>query len=206
MKITQATFITSVASQDKYYKTNKPIIAIAGKSNVGKSSLINMLANQKKLAKTSDTPGRTRLINYFDFGAFVLADLPGYGFAKVSKEEKLKWAKLLEHFLSTEKIDLLLMLVDIRHQPTADDIMMINYLYHYHIPFVIVATKADKLGKTKIKPRLKEIATALRVGVKDITATSAENAYGKQEVFALIEQAIIVAKELEQEPIEEDQE
>ena len=108
MKIKQATFITSVANQDKFYKTDKPIIAVAGKSNVGKSSIINMLANQKKLAKTSTTPGRTRLINYFDFGEFVIADLPGYGFAKVGKDEKLKWARLLESFLSTQKISLLL--------------------------------------------------------------------------------------------------
>ena len=111
MKIKVAEFITSVASSDKFYKTDKPIIAVAGKSNVGKSSLINMLANRKKLAKTSVTPGRTRLINYFDFGDFVLADLPGYGFAKVSKEEKKKWGELLESFLATQKISLLLSLV-----------------------------------------------------------------------------------------------
>ena len=190
MKITQASFVTSVASADKFLKTDKPLIAVAGKSNVGKSSLINMLANQKKLAKTSVTPGRTRLINYFDFGAFMLADLPGYGFAKVSKEEKQKWGKLMESFLSTQKIDLLLSLVDIRHDPTADDVMMVNYLYHYAIPFNLVATKADKLPKTKVKPRLKEISSFLRVGIADITASSAETRVGKDEIFALIEQAI----------------
>ena len=203
MKITNATFITSVASSKNFYKTDKPIIAVAGKSNVGKSSLINMLANQKKLAKTSVTPGRTRLINYFDFGEFVLADLPGYGFAKVSKEEKKKWGVLLETFLSTQKIALLLSLVDIRHDPTADDVTMINYLYHYAIPFVLVATKADKLGKTKIKPRLKEIATFLRVGVGDVTATSSETGFGKQEVLSLIEQAVTLSN-LPQEEIEEE--
>ncbi len=192
MKIKDATFIISVASADKFYKTDKPIIAVAGKSNVGKSSLINMLANKKKLAKTSVTPGRTRLINYFDFGEFVLADLPGYGFAKVSKEEKKKWGELLESFLSTQKIKLLLSLVDIRHDPTADDKMMVNYLYHYAVPFTLIATKADKLGKTKIKPRVKEIATELRVGVADITATSAENGYGKEQVLSIIESAIAV--------------
>lgn len=201
MKIKDATFITSVASKDKFYKTNKPIIAVAGKSNVGKSSLINMLANRKKLAKTSVTPGRTRLINYFDFGEFVLADLPGYGFAKVSKEEKKKWAVLLETFLATEKIALLLSLVDIRHDPTADDKMMVNYLYHYAVPFSLVATKADKLPKTKIKPRIQEIATELRVGVADITASSAENGMGKDQILSIIEQAIKVSKE----PIEETQ-
>jgi GTP-binding protein len=195
MKIKEATFITSVASADKFYKTDKPIIAICGKSNVGKSSLINMLANRKKLAKTSVTPGRTRLINYFDFGEFVLADLPGYGFAKVSKEEKKKWAVLLENFLAKEKICLLLSLVDIRHNPTEDDKMMVNYLYHYAVPFTLVATKADKLGKTKIKPMVKEIATDLRVGVSDIIASSAETGLGKSEILSAIEQAINVQKE-----------
>ena len=195
MKIKDATFITSVASADKFLKTEKPIIAVAGKSNVGKSSLINMLANKKKLAKTSVTPGRTRLINYFDFGEFILADLPGYGFAKVSKEEKKKWGVLLENFLATQKINLLLSLVDIRHDPTADDKMMVNYLYHYAVPFSLVATKADKLGKTKIKPRIKEIATELRVGIADITATSAETGYGKEELLSIIENAISIAQE-----------
>ena len=195
MEIKQATFVTSVASEKNFLKTDKPVIAICGKSNVGKSSLINMLANQKKLAKTSVTPGRTRLINYFDFGAFMLADLPGYGFAKVSKEEKKKWGELLEKFLATEDITLVLSLVDIRHDPTADDKMMVNYLYHYALPFVLVATKADKLGKTKVKPRIKEISADLRVGVSDITASSAETGLGKKEIFALIEQAIEAKKE-----------
>lgn len=190
MYVTKAEFITSVASSDKFYKTDKPIIAVAGKSNVGKSSLINMLANRKKLAKTSVTPGRTRLINYFDFGEFVLADLPGYGYAKVSKEEKKKWANLLETFLAKEKITLLISLVDIRHKPTEDDKMMINYLYHYQIPFVLVATKADKLGKTKIKPALKDISADLRVGIDDITASSAETGLGKDKILDLIETAI----------------
>ena len=190
MKIKEAVFITSVASADKFLQTNKPIIAVAGKSNVGKSSLINMLANRKKLAKTSDTPGRTRLINYFDFGDFILADLPGYGFAKVSKEEKKKWGALLESFLATQKICLLLSLVDIRHEPTSDDKMMINYLYHYAVPFALVATKADKLAKTKVKPRVKEIATSLKVGFADITATSSDTGFGKDELLSIIETAI----------------
>lgn len=196
MKIKDAVFITSVASVDKLYKTDKPIIAVAGKSNVGKSSLINMLANKKKLAKTSTTPGRTRLINYFDFGDFVLADLPGYGFAKAPKEEKQKWGKLIEGFLSTQNICLLLSLVDIRHDPTSDDKMMVNYLYHYAVPFALVATKADKLAKTRIKPRVNEIASSLKVGFADITATSAENSFGKEQLLDIIEKAISVDKEI----------
>ena len=195
MKVTTPKFITSVASEKNFLKTYKPLIAVAGKSNVGKSSLINMLAGMKKLAKTSNTPGRTRLINYFDFGAFMLVDLPGYGFAKVNKEEKQKWGKLMESFLSTQKISLLLSLVDIRHDPTADDVMMINYLYHYAIPFALVATKADKLAKTKVKPRLKEIATFLRVTENELIATSAESRLGKESVYSAIERAIEVNTE-----------
>ncbi len=190
MKNFQPIFLTSAASASGFYKTDKPIIAVAGKSNVGKSSIINMLAGNKKLARTSVTPGRTRLINYFDFGPFILADLPGYGYAKVSKEEKLKWARLMEDFLQTQKLALLISLVDIRHAPTEDDKSMINYLYHYAIPFVIVATKADKIGKTKIKPQLKSIAAALKVGEGDMTASSAETGLGKDAIFSLIRAAI----------------
>lgn len=195
MKQKSPSFITSVASLDKLYKTDKPIIAIVGKSNVGKSSIINMLAGNNKLARTSVTPGRTRLINYFDFDSFILADLPGYGYAKVSKEEKEKWATLLESFIVNEKLSLVISLVDIRHDPTEDDIMMINFLYHYQIPFVLVATKADKLTKSQIKPQISKIATKLRVGVGDITPSSAEKGLGKGEIFALINKAISVEKE-----------
>jgi GTP-binding protein len=190
MIIKNAEFITSVANKNNYYKTDKPIIAVAGKSNVGKSSVINMLARNKKLARTSVTPGRTRLINYFNFGEFVLADLPGYGFAKVSKEEKQKWADLMEDFLATEKLAMLILLVDIRHDPTMDDIQMVNYLYHYRIPFVLVATKADKLSKTRVKPQAFNIATKLKVGVSDVTVTSSETGLGRDAVLSLIEQAI----------------
>ena len=195
MKIKDAVFITSVASANNFYQTDKPIIAVAGKSNVGKSSLINMLANKKKLAKTSTTPGRTRLINYFDFGEFVLADLPGYGFAKVSKEEKKKWSNLMDTFLSTQKICILLSLVDSRHEPTTDDKIMIDYLYYHAVPFALVATKADKLPKTKVKPRIKEIAASLKVGFADITATSADTGYGKEDLLSIIENAISAQQE-----------
>ena len=192
MVIKDAKFITSVASSDKFYYDGRPIVAASGRSNVGKSSLINMLAGNGKLAKTSDTPGRTRLINYFDFGDFVLADLPGYGFAKVSKDEKDKWARLLEEFFATQKITLLLSLVDIRHEPTADDKQMINYLYHYAIPFTVVATKADKLAKTKLKPQIISLAAALKLGADNVIASSTENGMGKGEILSAIERALSV--------------
>ena len=192
MVIKDAKFITSVLSSDKFYFDGRPIIAVSGRSNVGKSSLINMLAGNSKLAKTSAAPGRTRLINYFDFGTFILADLPGYGFAKVSKDEKDKWARLLEEFFATQKITLLLSLVDIRHEPSADDKQMINYLYHYAIPFTVVATKADKLPKTKVKPQVLSVARALCLGIDNVIASSAENKTGKTEIFSAIEKAISV--------------
>ena len=189
MKPFTAKFITSVNSSDRFYVTDKPIVAISGKSNVGKSSLINMLGSNKKLAKTSDTPGRTRLINYFDFGEFVLADLPGYGYAKVSKEEKEKWGRLMDEFFATQKLALVVSLVDIRHLPTADDTAMVGYLYHYALPFILVATKADKLSRANVKPQLNKIAAALKVGIGDIIASSAETGAGKQEIFSAIEKA-----------------
>ena len=191
MKITKAEFITSVASADKFYKTDKPIIAIAGKSNVGKSSLINMLANQKKLAKTSVTPGRTRLINYFDFGEFVLADLPGYGYAKVSKTEKEKWGKTMDAFFARQtSIAHVLLLADIRHNPTAEDLQMASFLHHYAIPFTVVCNKSDKLGKTRVKPRAKEVANAFALGEGNVIAISAEKRVGTEKVLDLIESVL----------------
>lgn len=186
----QPKFITSAASEKGFYNDGRPVIAVSGKSNVGKSSLINMLAGNKKLARTSVTPGRTRLINYFDFGNFVLADLPGYGYAKVSKEEKNKWANLMETFFATQKITLLISLFDSRHLPTQDDKNMVSFLYSYAIPFVAVATKTDKLPKTKVKPMLMEIAKELKLGIGDIIPSSAEKATGKLEIFAEIKKAI----------------
>ena len=128
MDIKQAKFITSAATAAQFIKPDKPMIAVCGKSNSGKSTLINALAGQKKLAKTSASPGRTRLVNYFDFGAFILADLPGYGFAAVSKEEKAKWAKTLDLFFADkENIAHTFVLSDIRRDPSEDDLQMLSF-------------------------------------------------------------------------------
>lgn len=193
MIIKNATFITSAADRKGFIIPKKPMIAICGKSNVGKSSLINALANKKGLAKTSVTPGRTRLVNYFDFGEFVLADLPGYGFAKVSQSEKAKWSKLLEDFFSYQSlITHVFSLVDIRHDPTKDDEGMINYLHHYALPFTVVATKADKIGKTRIYDRLKSIGNYLTIGKDSIIATSSDTGYGKDKLLEKIESVISI--------------
>ena len=184
LTIKNATFITSAAKAEQFIAPNKPMIAVCGKSNVGKSSFINMLANRKKLAKTSSEPGRTRLVNYFDFGEFILADLPGYGFARVSKMEKLKWAKTLDEFFAQKQnVAHVFMLVDSRHNPTEDDLQMLDFLHFHTIPFTAVLTKADKLSRMKIKEHIKMIATSLRLGVGNLLATSAETGYGKTDVL-----------------------
>ena len=191
--IKSAKFITSAAKKEQFIKPDKPMIAVCGKSNVGKSSFINMLAGQKKLAKTSSEPGRTRLVNYFDFGAFVLADLPGYGFARVSKTEKAKWAKTLDQFFQDkEQLTHVLLLVDSRHDPTADDMQMIEYLHYHIVPFTVVMTKSDKLSKMKIKEHKKAIAADLYMGENNLLATSSETGYGKEEVLEKIAQILEV--------------
>ena len=183
--IKNATFITSAATKAQFITPDKPMIAVCGKSNVGKSSFINMLANLKKLAKTSSEPGRTRLVNYFDFGEFILADLPGYGFARVSKTEKEKWAKTLDSFFKDkEKIAHVFMLVDSRHDPTADDVQMIEFLHYHTLPFTVVLTKADKLSRMKIKEHVKAIAADLYLGASNLIATSSETGYGKEDVLS----------------------
>ena len=188
MQIKKAEFITSVADSKNFLQVDRPIIAVCGRSNVGKSSFINMLANRKKLARTSSEPGRTRLINYFDFEHFILADLPGYGYAKVSKSEKEKWAKLLDDFFIQTHIDHCFALVDIRHEPTVQDRQMLDFLYSMQIPFTVVTTKADKLAKSKRIVGVKQVANTLKIGVDNIIATSSLEEYGKKEILDKIEQ------------------
>ena len=192
--IKNATFITSAAKKEQFITPDKPMIAVCGKSNVGKSSFINMLANRKKLAKTSSEPGRTRLVNYFDFGEFILADLPGYGFAKVSKGEKEKWAKTLDQFFKEKgNIAHVFMLVDARHDPTEDDVQMIEFLHYHTIPFTVTLTKADKLSKMKLKEHIKAIAADLYLGASNLRAKSAETGYGKGDVLVKIRSVIDLA-------------
>lgn len=186
-----AKFITSAAKKEQFITTDKPIIAVCGKSNVGKSSFINMLANQKHLAKVSGEPGRTRLVNYFDFGDFILADLPGYGYAKVSKSEKAKWAELLDDFFDAENAPKhVFALCDIRHEPTADDRIMVNFLYGRLIPFTVVATKADKLSKAQLARAVATLATAYTCGKDAIVVTSAKTRYGLERVIEEINKVI----------------
>ena len=187
LKITNAQFVISAAERKQFINSEKPVIAVCGKSNVGKSSFINMLAGRNKLAKVSKEPGRTRLVNYFDFGPFLLADLPGYGYARVSKGEKERWARLLDSFFADKCANHVFALCDIRHGPTEDDIQMAEFLYYNIIPFTIIATKADKLSKAAIGRSVQQIAAAYKCGAGDIIVTSSETKQGLDKVLEKIE-------------------
>ncbi len=195
--IKKASYVKGAATYGQCIVSNLPQIAVAGKSNVGKSSFINYLVDDSKLARTSKLPGRTRLINYFlvnenTENEFLLADLPGYGFAKVSDAEKLKWADLLEKYLANEKmLKHIFFLVDIRHDPTADDVDMYNFLFKNNIPYTIVATKADKVSKSQVKNRCRAIANYLKVGESNIIPVSSLNKTGKEMVLDRIEKVLV---------------
>lgn len=196
MVVKNATFITSAASEAQFLHTDKTVIAVCGKSNVGKSTFINMLANQKRLAKTSAAPGRTRLVNYFDFGDFILADLPGYGYAEVSKAEKAKWAKTLDAFFSRKnEIAHVFLLLDCRHDLTADDLQMLQYLNYHVVPFTAVLTKGDKLSRMKLKEQIVKIAAKAGLAAGNVIATSGETRLGKEEILSKIAQVIAVHEE-----------
>ena len=189
MIIREAKFVTSAADRRGFLRPDKPLVAVSGRSNVGKSSFINMLAGRNGLARTSAEPGRTRLVNYFDFGEFLLADLPGYGFARVSQAEKQKWARLLDDFFAqNEGIAPVFALADIRHEPTADDRMMVDFLHAMRIPFTVIATKADKLAKTRVREGVRKVAAALRTGEGNVIAVSAQTKRGRDEVLAALDE------------------
>ncbi len=191
MEIKNAKFITSAATEKQFIKPDKPMIAVCGKSNSGKSTLINLLAGQKRLAKTSAAPGRTRLVNYFDFGEFLLADLPGYGYAAVSREEKAKWAKTLDAFFSKqEDITHVLVLSDIRREPSDDDMQMLTYLNYYRLPFTVVATKCDKLSRMQQNLRKKKVAQGFGLGEGNVIAFSGISGEGKKELLSALSVAI----------------
>lgn len=151
-------FFTSYGRPDQIPPCDRPEIVFAGRSNVGKSSLINKLFNRKSLARVSATPGKTATINLFSGGGMYFVDLPGYGYARVSGSEKLRWSELIESYLNDDRdIRLVFSLIDIRHQPTEDDRMMIDFLIDSELPFAVVLTKADKLSKTQLAQRLAEL-------------------------------------------------
>ena len=146
-----AEILLSAANKSHYPQDEIPEIALAGRSNVGKSSFINTLLNRKNLARTSGKPGKTQLLNFFNIDDKLrFVDVPGYGYAKVSKTERVKWGKMIEEYLtSRENLRAVVSLVDFRHEPSADDVQMYEFLKYYEIPVIVVATKADKVPRGK---------------------------------------------------------
>lgn len=165
MRIKQSEFIISAVKRNQYPVDNRAEIAFVGRSNVGKSSIINSLTNRKKLAKVSSTPGKTRLVNFFLINNdFYLVDLPGYGYAKVSKAEKDSWGKTIEMYLTgRDQLKRIVLLVDSRHKPTNDDIMMYEWAKHFGYDVVVVATKSDKLKNSEFKKNEKVIRETLKL-------------------------------------------
>lgn len=192
MKIQSAKYLTSVVNEKEILKDEKMEFAFVGRSNVGKSSLINALTGVKNLAKTSSTPGLTKMINYFLINnSFKFVDLPGYGYAKTGQKHIANWAGLMEKYLlNSELLRTVFVLVDSRHEPSELDKMMIEFLNHYQIPYIIIATKVDKLAKSKIPQSLAKIAKALGVRREIILPFSSENLFGKEQILEYIETAL----------------
>ncbi len=198
MEIKQASFVTSLAQYHENPPIQLPQIAVVGKSNVGKSSLINSLCNRRKLCKTSATPGKTRLINVFLINeSFHLVDLPGYGFAKVDKAEKKRWGDMMDgYFQESTQLMHVFHLVDIRHEPTQDDIAMNQYFRQMGIPFTVIATKADKISRGARMKHIAPICRALLVQPWEIIPYSSEDGFGRDKVLDEIEKILTGDEEL----------
>ena len=200
MNIHNVSLTTSAVKKNQYPKMGLPEFAFAGRSNVGKSSLINKLLNRKSMARVSATPGKTITINFYNIDDCIhLVDLPGYGYAKRSKEEVKKWGNMMEDYLSSrEELVQTILLVDSRHKPTQDDITMAAWIRHYHDRVIVIATKMDKLKKREIEPNLELIWDTLSLGEDDILVPfSTQNDEGKISVWDMINMMLTPDDEFE---------
>ena len=193
MIIKSADFITSAVKPDQYPPAEGPEIAFAGRSNVGKSSLINCLVNRKRLVKTSSTPGRTQLINFFSINAaFNLVDLPGYGYARVPEKIRRQWGPMVERYLSSRgTLKGVVLLMDIRRTPGEEEGNLLDWLLVHQIPCLPVLTKSDKLSTTKQRKQARAIATHLDLDPADLILFSAKTRLGKDKVWAAIEELVL---------------
>jgi GTP-binding protein len=188
MKILSAEFVTSATKPNEYPPVKYPEMAFAGRSNVGKSSLINTLVNRKRLVKTSSTPGRTQLINFFDINELItFVDLPGYGYAKVPTAVRKKWGPMIETYLSgRDTLTGVVVILDIRRTPRQEEHHLIAWLKHYAIDRILVLTKADKLSKTKQNKQRAAVADSLNVDCSDLILFSAKSRKGREDVWDAI--------------------
>jgi len=192
MIIKSAEFVTSATRPTQYPLASMPEIAFSGRSNVGKSSLINILVNRKHLVKTSRTPGRTQLVNFFVVNkAFACVDLPGYGYARVPQSVKKNWGPMIETYLTTrETLKGVVLIMDIRRTPKLEEKTFMGWLNHYDIPGILVLTKTDKLSKSEQRKQQRSIANLLSVARDDLILFSAKTRKGRDEVWAAIEKFI----------------
>ena len=200
MEIKEAELVVSAPSKAHWPESELPEIVLAGRSNVGKSSLITTVCGRKALAYVGNTPGKTRLLNFFDIDhRFMLVDVPGYGFANASKQMLIQFGEMMEdYFSSRSQLKGLVLLVDLRHAPTEDDIGMAEYARYYEIPFAVVATKMDKVPRSQQSRQIKLIAEALTCSQEAVIPFSAMTKQGREELLEAIE-ALLNNKEPESE-------
>jgi GTP-binding protein len=190
MNVTKAEIIVSAVKPEQYPDGTLPEFALAGRSNVGKSSFINKMINRKNLARTSSKPGKTQTLNFYLINeSLYFVDVPGYGFARVSKKEREAWGKMMETYFTTrEQLRAVVLIVDLRHPPTKDDVMMYEFLKHYQIPTIVIATKADKVPRGKWQKHLKVVRETLNIIDDDeLILFSAETGEGKDEAWTALE-------------------
>ena len=192
INLNRAEFVRSAVSVSDFLYDNLPQIVFAGKSNVGKSSVINRLLNRKNFARVGASPGKTTHINFFAIDeTMYFVDLPGYGYAKVSQKERERWGRLIDDFLNWDKpVSLGVFIVDIRHKPTQNDVVMADFFKELSIPFIIVANKSDKLKKSQIEPAVELISETLDVAKEIVVPFSAEKGDGRETVLERIYAAI----------------